>query len=348
MNREKILVWLPSPVGDAVLCTPALRGLRRRFEGEQIYFLASGTVRQLLSPNNFGNDWVDTGGAGLTSLVRKIRLYGFSRAVLFKNSFGSALTTFLAGVPERIGYARDGRSLFLSQRISPPKSPDGRFEPVSMLDYYLTIAAKLGCATTDRFTELLVGEQDREDLSAKLGDVLSHPSPLVVLVPGGAFGPSKRWPVGRFAATADWLIAKYDAAVVLCVAPDKIEVRIAGQICRLTERKVHSLAETPLSMGELKALLAESDLVITNDTGPRHIAIALGKKVITLFGPNNPEWTRTGYEDEVQIRGAAECVPCDKPKCRQTEHFCMESISVETVCAAAGKILDKPKKRAGG
>jgi len=344
VKREKILVWLPSPVGDAVLCTPALRGLRKRFEGEDIYYLASETVRQLLSPNNFGNEWVDTRRAGPTSLVRRLKGHKFYRVVLFKNSFGSALATFLAGVPERIGYARDGRSLLLTERICPQKSFDGRFKPVSMVDYYLTIAAKLGCATTDRFTELSVGEQDRANLSAKLSSVLPRPSPLVVLVPGGAFGPSKRWPFERFAATADWLVAKYDAAVVLCVAPDKMEARIAEQICRLTERKVHSLAETPLAMGELKALLAKSDLVITNDTGPRHIAIALGKKVITLFGPNNPEWTRTGYEDEVQIVGQAECVPCDKPKCRQTEHLCMESISVETVCAAAGEILDKLKK----
>jgi heptosyltransferase-2 len=344
VNREKILAWLPSPVGDAVLCTPALRGLCKRFEDRQLYFLAGKTVRQLLSPNNFGNEWVDTRGACLASLVYRLRGHGFSRAVLFKNSFGSALTTFLAGVPERTGYARDGRSLLLTQRIPPPKSSDGRFKPVSMIDYYLTIAAKLGCATPDRLTELLVGEQDKASMSAKLSGVLSRPSPLVVLVPGGALGPSKRWSAERFAATADWLIEKYDATVVLCVAPNRMEVEIAGQICGLAQREVHSLAETPLAMGELKALLAESDLVITNDTGPRHIAIAFGKKVITLFGPNNPEWTRTDYTDEVQILGEAECVPCNKARCKQTEHLCMESISIETVCDTAGKILDKLEK----
>lgn len=344
VNRDKILVWLPSPVGDAVLCTPALRGLGRRFEGEGIYFLAGETVRRLLSPNNFGNEWVETNGTGLTSLVRRLKGHGFSRAVLFKNSFGSALTTFLAGVPERTGYARDGRLFLLTQRIYPPKGADGRFKPVSMIDYYLQIVAQLGCSTADRLTELSVSKEDRESLSAKLGGVLSHSSPLVVFVPGGAYGPSKWWPVERFSATADWLIGKYGASLVLCVAPNKTEARIAEQVCRLAERKVHSLAETPLAMGEVKALLAESDLVITNDTGPRHIAIALGKKLITLFGPNNPEWTQTGYEDEVQIVGRAECVPCDKPHCRQGRHLCMESISVETVCDAAGKILDKLQK----
>ncbi len=337
-------MWLPSPVGDAVLCTPALRGLGKRFEGEQIYFLASETVRGLLSPNSFGNEWVDTGRAGLTRLACRLKGHGFSRAVLFKNSFGSALTTFLAGVPERIGYARDCRSLFLTERIYPPKGADGRFKPVSMIDYYLKIAAQLGCGTADRHTELSVSKEDRASLPAKLPGAFSPASPLVVLVPGGAFGPSKRWPVERFARTADWLVEKYDATVVLCVAPNKMEAGIAEQVCRFAERKVHSPAETGLTMGDLKALIAESDLVITNDTGPRHIAIALGKKLITLFGPNNPEWTQTGYEDEVQIVGEAECVPCDKPQCRQERHLCMESISVEMVCGAAGKILDELKK----
>ncbi len=344
VNREKILFWLPSPVGDAVLCTPALRALGKRFEGEDIYYLASETVRQLLSPNNFGNEWVDTRRAGPTSLVRRLKGHKFSRAVLFKNSFGSAIMTFLAGVPQRIGYARDCRSLLLSQRIHPAKDADGRFKPAPMIDYYLTLAAHLGCETEDKYTELSVDAEDTANLSAKMPGVFSPGSPLVVLVPGGAFGPSKWWPAERFAATADRLVEKYNATVVLCVAPNKMEAQIAEQICKLSKRKVHSLVDTLLTMGELKALLAESDLVITNDTGPRHIAIALGKKLITLFGPNNPEWTQTSYKDEVQIVGEAECVPCDKPQCKQTEHLCMDAISVDMVCDRAGKILDDRQK----
>jgi heptosyltransferase-2 len=297
-------------------------------------------VRQLLSPNNFGNEWVDTSGAGLIWLVRQLKGYGFSRVVFFKNSFSSALTTFLAGIPQRIGYARDCRSLLLSQRIHPAKDADGRFKPMPMIDYYLALAAHLGCETADNHTELSVDTEDTANLSAKMPGVFSPDSPLVVLVPGGAFGPSKCWPAERFAKTADRLVEKYNATVVLCVAPNKMETQIAEQICELAENKVYSLADTPLTMGELKGLLSESDLVITNDTGPRHIAIALGRKLITLFGPNNPEWTQTGYKDEVQIVGEAHCVPCDKPQCKQTEHLCMEAITVEMVCDGAGKILD--------
>ena len=83
-----------------------------------------------------------------------------------------------------------------------------------------------------------------------------------------------------------------------------------------------------------------ADLVISNDTGPRHIAIAFRRKIVTLFGPNNPKWTETDYENEIKIAGNAPCVPCDKPICDKPEHLCMESITVERVCRTAKKLLD--------
>ena len=331
-------------MGDAVLCTAALRALRNEFKQEIIYFLANKTVRYLLSPNSFNDEWVETSRLNLSLLVYGLKQRGFSCAVLFKNSFGSALITFLADIPQRIGYARDNRSLFLTDRIHPLKKADGSFKPVPMIDYYLTITARLGCKTRDKRTELSLNEEDTANLSGKLPSAFSPASPLVILVPGGAYGPSKRWPAERFARTADRLIEKYNATVILCAAPNKMEAKIAERICTLAERKVHSLVETPLTMGELKTLFAESDLVITNDTGPRHVAIALGKKLITLFGPNNPKWTHTGYKDEVQIVGQAKCAPCDKPQCKQKKHLCMEAITVKMVCNAAGKILGKQRE----
>jgi heptosyltransferase-2 len=162
---------------------------------------------------------------------------------------------------------------------------------------------------------------------------------LIVLVPGGAFGPSKCWPAERFAETADRLAREFGATVVVSVASNAFERQIAQEICARAQTPVLNLAERPVSLGELKALLAEADLVIANDTGPRHIAIALGRKVITLFGPNDPAWTQTGYANEVQIVGEAPCAPCQKPRCTQTEHTCMRSIRVQQVCEAVGDLL---------
>jgi heptosyltransferase-2 len=332
-------------MGDAILCTSALRALRKRFEGQRIYFLANGTVRRLLSPSPFADEWIDTSLTNLFSLVRVLRQHRIFRAVLFKNSFKSALITFLAGVPERIGYARDGRSIFLTEKIPPLKDSDGRFKPASMIDYYMTIADRFGCDTTDTRTELPLQAKDKTTLANKLPDVLAPTGPLIILVPGGTFGPSKRWPEARFAETADWLTEKYNANIVVSVAPNRIEAKTAERICSLAKANLHNLAETPLTMGQLKALFAAADLVITNDTGPRHIAIALGRKVITLFGPNNPSWTDTGYQNETKIVGRAPCAPCDKPQCRQKHHLCMEAITVEMVCDAVAKMLGKQQEQ---
>jgi len=337
MNQGPILVWLPTPMGDAILCTPALRAIRNHFH-QQIYFLANPTVRQVLSPCSFNDRWIETSNDNVFTLARRLGKFKFSSVILLKNSFGSALTAFIAGISRRIGYARDGRSLFLTEMITPQKSPDGDFKPVTMIDYYLHLAEYMGCDTGDRRTELLIDEKDAENLPAKLPVLFSDHGPLVILVPGGAFGPSKHWPADRFAQTADYLIKKYKARIVVSVAAN--EKNIAEKICNRSENSLCNLAETPLPLGLLKALFAKADMVITNDTGPRHIAIALGRNVITLFGPNNPLWTQTDCQCEIQLPGQAPCVPCQKPKCRQKQHLCMESISTQTVCHVADKFLD--------
>ncbi|UCF14651.1 MAG: hypothetical protein JSW59_14650, partial [Phycisphaerales bacterium] len=163
---------------------------------------------------------------------------------------------------------------------------------------------------------------------------------IVVIVPGGAFGPSKCWPNARYAQTADRLIANCNATVVVSVAPLKAETQIARQICNTSRHGLINLGDSPLSLDELKALFSIADLVITNDTGPRHIAIALQRKVVSLFGPNDPAWTDTGFENEIQIVGNVPCAPCSKPNCREDQHLCMESITVDMVCDAAKELVE--------
>ncbi len=334
-------------MGDAVLCTPALRAIRQHFKDSKITFLGNSTVRQILSPNRFNDAWLQQKKNNPFTIAKMLKRHKFTHAVLFKNSFASALAVLLAGIPSRIGYAREGRSPLLTDKLHPPKLPNRKFKPISMIDYYLAIASWLGADAADRSLEVTVEPQDEQNICAKLPGLLSPKGPVAVIVPGGAFGPSKCWPGKRFAKTADWLISKYNATVVVSVASNPAEKQIAKEICDASQHKLISLAEIPVSLGELKALFSVADLIIGNDTGPRHIAIALQRKVITLFGPNDPAWTNTDYQNEIQITGAAPCAPCAKPICKETEHLCMESITVEMVCDAAKKLLegsnDKPK-----
>jgi heptosyltransferase-2 len=345
-KEDEILVWLPSPMGDAILCTPALRAIRKYFQAHKITFLATEVVRNVLSPCKFNDIWLELNDKNPFAIAKKLKEHKFLYAILFKNSFASAFAAYLAGIPWRIGYSREWRGFLLTEKLYPLKLHNGKFKPASMVEYYLAIARWLGCRNTKTNLELLIDPEDKQRLSDKLPQILNPDGPLIVIVPGGAFGPSKCWSSIKFAQTAGRLITKYNATVVISVAPESIERQIAKEICKSSKHKLINLAETPLSLGELKALFSITDLVISNDTGPRHIAVALGRKVITMFGPNNPIWTDTNYENEIQIIGNVHCAPCSKPKCNKSEHLCMESISVEMVCKAATELLENNRKQA--
>ena len=357
--EDKILVWLPSPMGDAILCTPALRAIRENFKSCKITFFAADMVRDVLTPSNFNDEWLELKNKNPFEIAKKLKEHKFTYAILFKNSFASALAVYLAGIPARIGYAREYRGFLLTEKLYPLKPLPRRyaqnkqirgirskFKPVSMVEYYLAIARWLGSENPEVNLELLIEPQAKKNLDDKLPQVLNSKGPIVIIVPGGAFGPSKCWSSLKFAQTAGRLITKYNATVVISVAPDIVETQIAKDICNSSKHNLINLAETPLSLGELKALFSVADLVISNDTGPRHIAIALGRKVVTLFGPNDPIWTDTNYENEIQIIGNIHCAPCSKSKCNKSEHLCMDSISVEMVCKAANELLQNNRKQA--
>jgi heptosyltransferase-2 len=341
MVMKNILIWLPSPLGDAILSTPALAAIRNHFPNAQITFLANPAIRAFLEPTPFCNAWIENKGSFL-ALVSQLRNQHFDAVFLLKNSFSSALTAFLAGISQRIGYARDARHIFLTHPFKPEKE-NGDFKPISIVDYYLNLAKSVGVHSQNKTLSIGLTERDREIFSITFPEARKSSGPLIVLVPGGAFGPSKLWPPQRFGELADQLCKQYKACVVLSVAPTPQETAISNQIQENATYPLLSLANRPLKPGPLKALFERADLVIANDTGPRHIAAAFGRKIITLFGPNNPAWTRTEYHNEIQIIGQGDCVPCDKPRCRQKEHLCMLSISVSQILNAVEQMLGTTK-----
>jgi len=329
-------------MGDAVMATPALRSIRNRFRNDRISCYANKTVAQILSGTPFCDEWIIQQDDNPFRTAAKLKKYNFSHAVLMKNSFSSALAIFLAGIKTRTGFARDGRGIFLNNKLYAEKKSAFKYKPLSAIDYYLKIAAYLGGEISSRKTELAADEGDKKLVMEKFGIAVNRSRPLVILVPGGAFGPSKQWPEENFAKTADFLAERFSANVFVSVSPAQEEIAIADKICSLAKSKIENLGKNPLSLGQLKALFSFANLVITNDTGPRHIAIAFNRKVITLFGPNNPAWTANDYPDEIKIVGQAPCAPCDKPICRQDKHYCMDLITTEMVCQAAEKILRTP------
>ncbi|HUW84266.1 MAG TPA: lipopolysaccharide heptosyltransferase II [Phycisphaerae bacterium] len=344
MEPTRILVVLPNWVGDVAMATPALSALRRRFRQSHMILLARPYVADLLQ----GADWMDeillwpggqtktTRREGFARLACELRRRRIDLAVLLANSFRSALLASLAGARQRVGYDRDGRGLLLTDRLVAQRL-DGDFVPVPMVRYYNAIAAFLGCREFPEGLVLPAGPEDDRRFAEICRQYRVGPKrPLVVVNPGAAYGQAKCWLPARFAELSDRLIDTQAAQVVVTCGPG--EVSIARRIEANLRREATVLADDPLSLRQLMGLIRRCDLLVTNDSGPRHIAAAYGVPVVSIFGPTDPRWSETGYPLERKVIADVDCTHCMKRVC-PTDHRCMRALTVEMVLGPASELL---------
>ena len=308
----RLLIVLPSWVGDVVMATPAIRRIRNAYPGIFIGALVKPGIDQLLSGNTLFDELhiaTPSGMMATKKTANKIRPRQYDAALLLTNSFSTALTTRLAFIPRRIGYNRDTRAVLLTDPIAPPRNPDKSWKLTPAIDYYWNLASHLlgqdpvdwsihtptDCKAlplalpNNTFMELGFTDEDQ----AKADDILERAHICVnthyaVLNPGGN-NPAKRWPTDRFAQLADHLHTEHNLAVLINGSP--AESDLCNQIITRAKTNPISLPALGNTLGALKPIIAGAKILITNDTGPRHIAAALGTPLVTLFGPTDPRWT---------------------------------------------------------
>jgi heptosyltransferase II len=296
-----------------------------------------------LTPNPWSNE-ILCEPRGFLATLRLLRGGNFDRAILGPNSFRSALLARLSA-SRASGFARDGRSFLLADRIEPLREKDGRLSIVSALDYYLLLAEHLGCPSDDKRMELFVADADAhraDELLAKAE--VADGRPLVLLNPGASFGSSKIYPSERLAKVADELVRSRGAQILINAGPG--EGPIAGAVEASMQQKIAlNLAKVENSLGLLKAIVRRCRLMITNDTGPRHIAAALGVPVVAIFGSPHPGWSHNYFDKERIVRVDVPCGPCQQKTCPlpadQQPHQCMRLIEPQMVLAAALELLDE-------
>jgi heptosyltransferase-2 len=338
----RILVQAPNWVGDVVMATPAFQALRTRYPEAHITYLVRHYLHELLQPAPWYDDLVAADPAqgfwGLRRLARQLRAQNFRLAVLFPNSFRSAVLAWWARIPRRVGYARDARGFLLTEPLHVPRSEDGRFLPHPMVTYYAKLAEHLGAAVEDRRLLLSVDDADRASLHELLVQQGYAPDrPTIVFIPGAKFGASKCWPPRYFAQLADRLLRAPACNLVVVCGPG--EEAIGEAIEQLTPKEVIHVWREPLGLGRLKALVSESQLMVTNDTGPRHFAAAFDVPVVTLFGPTDQRWTDTGHPKEVALQMTGlDCLPCQLPRCPRNQE-CLEQLLPDQVFEAATELL---------
>jgi len=342
-NIERIVVRGTNWVGDAVMTIPALRQLRRVFPKAHITLATRAWAEGLFADADFVDDLLIHQGSGLRSVVQQVRQWrkgNFDLAILFPNSLETALVASLARVPLRIGYATDGRQRLLTQPLALPEWRGSKHE----VFYYLQIVAELEWLIKHEQTFLdtqPVGSLDvsdtrktaaRQFLQAQ-GTV--EGDTLVALCPGSINSRAKRWPAERYAALADRLGDTLGAKVLLVgsSAEKEVSLEVSRQM-----RNQPLVLTGKTDLAELVAILSQVDLLITNDTGPAHIASALGRPTLVIFGPTNPLTTRPFSPFGEIVREPPDCAPCMLRDC-PIDHRCMTAITPDQMLERARALL---------
>jgi heptosyltransferase II len=344
----KILVRAPNWVGDAVMAIPALEAIRRTHVSAEIAILARPAVADLCCDQPFANRILkyDHSGRhkglwGREKLAVELRSEKFDRAILLQNAFEAAWLAWRAGIPERVGYARDGRGFLLTKPIPVPR--EGEIAQHES-HYYLELIRRAGWIEARGEIapiRLQVPLAAREAAQASLLRAGARSGAWrCAIAPGASYGAAKCWPAERFAALADRLISECGADVILFGTPGEKEM--TARICSAMKCKPISLVGQT-SMRELAALFSACSIFIGNDSGAMHVAAAAGLPVIGIFGPTDPEGTSPLTPQFSLIREPVSCSPCFLRSC-PVDHRCMERISVDAVFFTAQQNQDSEKK----
>jgi heptosyltransferase II len=344
---KALLVRAVNWLGDAVLTTPALGAVRAAFPGSRIILAAKPLVAELFRHHPdideilvYEKEGRHAGAAGMLRMAAELRRRGITTAILFQNAFDAALLAFLAGIPDRAGYATDGRRMLLSRAVPATE------EVLRMhhAEYYLHLVSELGIPRlANPAMRLQVTGEERDAMVARLASLgVPRGSRILGINPGATYGSAKRWFPDRFAVAADALSEEWGASVVLMGSAP--EMPLSAEIEAAMRRRPVNLAGKT-TVRELMALLSLCGFLVTNDSGPMHIAAALGTPLVAIFGPTDwrttSPWTRTAKIVRVDV----DCSPCMRRECDRG-HECMLGITADMVVDAARGLMAESSREA--
>ncbi|MEX2129977.1 MAG: glycosyltransferase family 9 protein, partial [Pseudohongiellaceae bacterium] len=283
-------------------------------------------------------DCDDKSLSGLRKLRASLDPLRPQAGLLLTNTTHSLLSFRFAGISRIYGYKRNLRRFFLTDGPL-PECRDGRITPVPMQDYYLNLCRFLGLEAPDNPGPALfisdslaeIGEQQLQCYGIEQDDL------VIGLNPGASFGSSKCWPANYYARLAELLQKKFACKLLLLAGPG--EQDIAARIINASNSKIINTAEDNIDLALLKPIIRRCNLLITNDTGPRHYAVAFNLPTIVLMGPTNPVYTATNLEYTSVLRRDLPCMPCHKKVCPLGHHACMTEITPEMVFSRVQDLL---------
>jgi heptosyltransferase-2 len=339
-----IAIRCPNWVGDIVMATPALDCFRQNFPHARIVGILGKNAQGIVRDGPWFDDLIDCQDktlAGLRKMAGKIRALKPDMAILLPNSIRSAIPFLLARTKKIYGYRRNLRGPLLTGGPKPLRNGSGII-PLPMQEYYLEICRWLGLTLPSvKKPTLFIGQQLQKRADDLLDKYGIRPNDVVIgLNPGASFGSSKCWPAPSFAKTAELFQQKFNAHILLMAGPG--EEQIVQAILSKTSAKIINTAPDHIDLELLKPIVKRCSLLITNDTGPRHYAVAFDVPAVVIMGPTDPRYTESNLEKTIVIRIDMDCSPCHKKIC-PTEHYCMKQITPEMVFEAGQKLLNGSK-----
>jgi heptosyltransferase II len=335
----KILVRATNWVGDAIMALPALRAVRARFPEARIATVARPYVADIYHSQKICDELISydpqgthKGLSGRERLAQQLRAQKFDVALLLQNAFDAAWLAWRAGVPERIGYARDGRSLLLTRKIPVPKRGE---IPAHEQFYYLELLRRAGWINSlpgESFVRLDVSDAHCRQAEETLSSAGARRNvPRIAIGAGASYGSAKCWPPDRFADFVNRFRSHTDADIILfgTATEQKVSDAIAAGI---QGPSISLVGKTEIA--DLPALLSRCQLFVGNDSGAMHVAAAVGLPVVAIFGPTDPHGTAPITPRCTVVQEKPYCSPCFLRRC-PIDHRCMISVRPEAVETAA-------------
>jgi heptosyltransferase-2 len=279
------------------------------------------------------------------AVARQLRRLRPDVAIYLCSSLKPALIGWWSGARERVGYARNGRAPFLTNRLWPPRR--GRDEvPRSTVDFFLDLAYAVGCPVEERRLELAVSPADHRGAEAVWQNLgLDACRQVVMLNFGAAGGKARLWPEAYFVELAQALVRDPQRAVLLLCGPKEREpaLRLEQQ---LAHPRIRSMANQDLGLGVSKACLLRGQVLVTTDSGPRHIAAAFRVPTILLAGPVDPRATWNYNPRETAVHTNLPCQPCGRHDCALGHIACMRDLAPQAVYRAILEVLAQNQRQA--
>ncbi len=338
-NIETLAVRCPNWVGDIVMATPVFDCLRQNLPRTRLVGVLKKSARGIVNDGPWFDALVDADDktwTGLQEMRRQLGLLKPDAAILLTNSVRSALSMRLCGIRRIYGYRRQGRGVLLTG--GPSTARNGDLVPIPTGRSYLEICRWLGLDLPPHpKPTLFIGGELRRRGAALLARYGVQEGDFVVgLTPGASFGSSKCWPAEYFAQLAEMCQDRFRAKVILFCGPG--EDAIAQAILARSKAKIIDARTGGLDLEVLKPFVKRCNLFITNDTGPRHYAVAFDVPIVVLMGSTDPRYTEANTERTIVVRKELDCSPCQKKVCRR-QHECMTAIQPAEVLAAAERLL---------